>query len=104
MKRDLQLAFCAFSNSEIDEVHEEPEQLFTFATDDKSNINFLHRRNTEQGTLYILQEVSVDEYCSFILSKTIPEEFVNVHIVCGKQSFYEDCDHRMANITLPVLL
>ncbi|KAK8570089.1 hypothetical protein V6N13_002787 [Hibiscus sabdariffa] len=47
-KMDLQLAFRASANSEIDEVHEEPEQLFTFASDDKSNIISLHKRNTEQ--------------------------------------------------------
>ncbi|KAK8982360.1 hypothetical protein V6N11_037531 [Hibiscus sabdariffa] len=98
-KMDLQLAFRASANSEIDEVHEEPEQLFTFASDDKSNIISLHKRNTEQGTSYCLQEVSMDKYCSFILSKTMPEELLNVHIVCGEESIYETSEHRMANVT-----
>ncbi|KAK8506091.1 hypothetical protein V6N12_074145 [Hibiscus sabdariffa] len=86
------VGFRASANSEIDEVHEEPEQLFTFASDDKSNIISLHKRNTEQ-------EVSMDKYCSFILSKTMPEDLLNFHIVCGEESIYETSDHRMANVT-----
>ncbi|KAK8982386.1 hypothetical protein V6N11_037556 [Hibiscus sabdariffa] len=94
------LSFRASANSEIDEVHEEPEQLFTFASDDKSNIISLHKRNTEQqGTSYCLQEVSMDKYCSFILSKTMPEDLLNFHIVCREESIYETSDHRMANVT-----
>ncbi|KAK9039205.1 hypothetical protein V6N11_024039 [Hibiscus sabdariffa] len=97
MKKDLQLAFRALAGSET---YAEPEQLFTFATDDKSNIISLHRRTTEeQETLYCLQEASMDEYCSFIMSKTMTEELVNAHIVCGEESTYEESDCRMCNIT-----
>ncbi|KAK9013393.1 hypothetical protein V6N11_041403 [Hibiscus sabdariffa] len=96
MKKDLQLAFRALAGSETDA---EPEQLFTFATDDKSNIISLHRMTIEKETLYCLQEVSMDEYCSFIMSKIMTEGLVNAHIVCGEESAYEQSDCRMGNIT-----
>ncbi|MBA0675363.1 hypothetical protein Goari_016911 [Gossypium aridum] len=99
MKKDLQLEFRVFGGSETNEVHEEPELLFTFGTDDKSNIISLHKRVTKEGIVYGLQEASMDEYCSFILSKTLTEDTVNAHIVCGNKSIYEDSKSRMANIT-----
>ncbi|KAE8686112.1 putative Protodermal factor 2 [Hibiscus syriacus] len=77
------LLFHAFTESVTDE---EPEQLFTFATDDRSNVISLHKRITEEETvLYGLQEASKDEYCSFILSKMISEEEVDFHIVGGHE-------------------
>ncbi|KAE8686059.1 putative Protodermal factor 2 [Hibiscus syriacus] len=83
MKKNLQLTFHAFTESVTDE---EPEQLFTFATDDRSNVISLHKRITEEETvLYGLQEASKDEYCSFILSKMISEEEVDFHIVGGHE-------------------
>ncbi|TYH11224.1 hypothetical protein ES288_A07G241200v1 [Gossypium darwinii] len=99
MKKDLQLEFRVFGDSETNEVDEEPELLFTFGTDDKSNIISLHKRVTKEGIVYGLQEASMDEYCSFILSKTLTEDTVNAHIVCGNKSIYEDSKSRMANIT-----
>ncbi|TYG62672.1 hypothetical protein ES288_D07G250400v1 [Gossypium darwinii] len=100
MKKDLQLEqFRVFGGSETNEVHEEPELLFTFGADDKSNIISLHKRVTKEGIVYGLQEASMDEYCSFILSKTLTEDTVNAHIVCGNKSIYEDSKSRMANIT-----
>ncbi|KAL4377613.1 hypothetical protein GQ457_02G004110 [Hibiscus cannabinus] len=53
----------------------------------------------DQETLYCLQEASMDEYCSFIMSKTMTEELVNAHIVCGEESTYEESDCRKCNIT-----
>ncbi|PPS17511.1 hypothetical protein GOBAR_AA03077 [Gossypium barbadense] len=93
------LTFRVFGDSETNEVDEEPELLFTFGTDDKSNIISLHKRVTKEGIVYGLQEASMDEYCSFILSKTLTEDTVNAHIVCGNKSIYEDSKSRMANIT-----
>lgn len=52
-----------------------------------------------QGIVYGLQEASMDEYCSFILSKTLTEDAVNAHIVCGNRSIYEHGKCGMANIT-----
>ncbi|KAE8686058.1 protein PHR1-LIKE 1-like isoform X5 [Hibiscus syriacus] len=59
--------FRSFADSKTDE---KTEHLFTFATDEKSNIISLHRRITEE-------EVS--------MSKTMTEELVAAHIVSGDQ-------------------
>nr|KJB11045.1 hypothetical protein B456_001G238000 [Gossypium raimondii] len=65
-----------------------------------SVFQFLMKKDLQlEGIVYGLQEASMDEYCSFILSKTLTEDTVNAHIVCGNKSIYEDSKSRMANIT-----
>ncbi|XWS36489.1 hypothetical protein CRYUN_Cryun20dG0089400 [Craigia yunnanensis] len=96
MKKDLQLVFHWSANSETDE---ELEQLFKFATDDKSNIISLHRKKMEEETRYCLQEASRDEYCSFILSKVMTEDDVNLHIVSGVENIHAQSEYRLCDIT-----
>ncbi|XP_021281083.1 homeobox-leucine zipper protein PROTODERMAL FACTOR 2-like [Herrania umbratica] len=92
MKKDLQLQFRSTSNSDTEE---EPEELFKFITDDKSNTISLHRKRVEEETRYCLQEATRDEYCSFILSKLINDDHVNFNIVSGVQSVYQKGDDRV---------
>ncbi|XVF32331.1 hypothetical protein REPUB_Repub17cG0072600 [Reevesia pubescens] len=96
MKKDIQLQFRSSENSVTDE---EVEQLFKFATDDKSNIISLHRKKMQEETRYCLQEASRDEYCSFIISKIIVEDDVDTHIVSGVESIQEQSEARLADIT-----
>ncbi|XVE77975.1 hypothetical protein DITRI_Ditri13aG0107100 [Diplodiscus trichospermus] len=96
MKKDLKLEFRSTANSETDE---EFEQLFQFTTDDKSNTISLHGKNMEEETRYCLQEASRDEYCSFILSKLMTEDVVNLHIVSGEKSIHKESEERICDIT-----
>ncbi|KAK6259907.1 hypothetical protein SCA6_014381 [Theobroma cacao] len=80
--RNLQLQLLRFPNSW------ELQRVYHFVTIDRSNSITLHR-TTGEPHYYCLQEATVDEYCSFIISRPMSQQKVQRHISSGVDSGFE---------------
>ncbi|XP_021279823.1 homeobox-leucine zipper protein MERISTEM L1-like [Herrania umbratica] len=64
------------------------DRLYHFVTIDRSNSITLHR-TTGEHQYYCLQEATVDDYCSFIISRPMSEQKIQRHISSGVDSGFE---------------